>query len=146
MLRIRRIFDDSIPANREQLEQVQVILRSRFPAVKESEITSLGEKLRNPFKQRFRSILLVAETIRHKVLGFALILHEPEIRFSFLDWIAMAGGRAGGGVGGALYDRVRLEAVALGALGPFFRVPARRRRKLSGQSPAEGKPRQAAFL
>ncbi len=120
MLRIRRIFDDSIPANREQLEQVQVILRSRFPAVKESEITSLGEKLRNPFKQRFRSILLVAETIRHKVLGFALILHEPEIRFSFLDWIAMAGGRAGGGVGGALYDRVRLEAAALGALGLFF--------------------------
>ena len=120
MLRIRRIFDDSIPANREQLDQVQAILRVRFPAVKESEITSLGEKLRNPFKQRFRSILLVAETIRHKVLGFALLLHEPQIGFVFLDWIAMAGGRAGGGVGGALYDRVRMEAAALGARGLFF--------------------------
>ncbi len=120
MLRIRRIFDDSIPANREQLDQVQAILRARFPAVKESEIASLGEKLRNPFKQRFRSILLVAETIRHKVLGFALLLHEPQIGFVFLDWIAMAGGRAGGGVGGALYDRVRMEAAALGARGLFF--------------------------
>ena len=120
MLRIRRIFDDSIPANREQLDQVKAILRTRFPAVKEGEIASLGEKLRNPFKQRFRSILLVAETIRHKVLGFALLLHEPEIGFVFLDWIAMAGGRAGGGVGGALYDRVRMEAAALGARGLFF--------------------------
>ena len=120
MLRIRRIYDDSIPANRQQLEQVQAILRARFAAVPETEILSLGEKLRNPFKQRFRSILLVAETIRHKVLGFALLLHEPEIAFSFLDWIAMAGGRAGGGMGGALYDRVRMEAAALGARGLFF--------------------------
>ena len=120
MLRIRRIYDDTVPANRDRIEQVQAILRSRFSAVDESEIASLGEKLRNPFKQRFRSILLVAETLRHRVLGFALLLHEPEIGFCFLDWIAMAGGRAGGGTGGALYDRVRMEAAALEARGLFF--------------------------
>jgi acetoin utilization deacetylase AcuC-like enzyme/GNAT superfamily N-acetyltransferase len=120
MLRIRRIYDDTVPANRDRIEQVQAILRARFSAVDESEITSLGEKLRNPFKQRFRSILLVAETLRHRVLGFALLLHEPEIGFCYLDWIAMAGGRAGGGTGGALYDRVRMEAAALEARGLFF--------------------------
>jgi acetoin utilization deacetylase AcuC-like enzyme/GNAT superfamily N-acetyltransferase len=120
MLRIRRIYDDTVPANRDRIEQVQSILRSRFGAADETEIASLGEKLRNPFKQRFRSILLVAETLRHRVLGFALVLHEPEIGFCFLDWIAMAGGRSGGGTGGALYDRVRIEAAALDARGLFF--------------------------
>ncbi len=120
MLRIRRIYDDTLPANRQQVEQVQAILRSRFAAVAESEIASLGERLRNPFLQRFRPVLFVAENIRHKVLGFALMLHEPELGFCFLDWIAMAGGRAGGGTGGALYDRVRTEAAALGARALFF--------------------------
>ncbi len=120
MLRIRRIFDDVLPTNRETLEQVKVILRDRFSEVSEEEIEQLGEKLRNPFKQRFRPILFVAKTLRSSVKGFAMLLHEPEIGFCFLDWIATASGRTGGGLGGALYDRVRREAVALGAEGLFF--------------------------
>ena len=120
MLRIRRIFDDVLPANRETLEQVKVILRDRFSQVSEEEIEQLGEKLRNPFKQRFRPILFVAKTLRSRVKGFAMLLHEPEIGFCFLDWIATASGRTGGGLGGALYDRVRREAVDLGAGELFF--------------------------
>jgi acetoin utilization deacetylase AcuC-like enzyme/GNAT superfamily N-acetyltransferase len=120
MLRIRRIFDDVLPANRETLEQVKEILRDRFSEVSEEEIEQLGEKLRNPFKQRFRPILFVAKTLRSRVKGFAMLLHEPEIGFCFLDWIATAGGRTGGGLGGALYDRVRREAVDLGAGELFF--------------------------
>ncbi len=120
MLRIRSVYDDSLPINRESLQQVKEILRKRFSTVPEQEIESLGEKLRNPFKQRFRSILLVAETLRGKVLGFAMLLIEPEIGFAFLDWIAAGTGRAGGGIGGALYDRVRLESAALKAKGLFF--------------------------
>ena len=50
MLRIRRIYDDSLPLNKGTLRQVQEILRSRFSAVSEEEIALLGEKLRNPFK------------------------------------------------------------------------------------------------
>ena len=49
-----------------------------------------------------------------------MLLHEPEIEFCFLDWIATASGKTGGGLGGALYDRVRQESVALGAKGLFF--------------------------
>ncbi len=120
MLRIRRIYDDILPINRESLRQVQDILRSRFSAVPEEEISQVGEKLRNPFKQRFRTILLVAENMRNRVSGFAMLLHEPEIKFCYLDWIATASGKAGGGLGSALYDRVRREAVALEALGLFF--------------------------
>lgn len=120
MLKIRRIYDDVLPVNRETLKQVQQILRTRFAEAPPDEIDRLPEKLRNPFMQRFRSILLVAENLRHRVLGFAVLLHEPELRFCFLDWIALAGGRTGGGLGGALYDRVRLEASALETKGLFF--------------------------
>lgn len=120
MLRISRIYDDVLPVNQEKLRQVKEILRSRFTAVAEEEIEAIGEKLQNPFKQRFCSILFVAESMRGKVLGFATLLHEPEIGFAYLDWIAIATDRSGGGLGGALYERVRHEAAALKVKGLFF--------------------------
>lgn len=120
MLRIRRIHDDVLPVNREALKQVKEILRARFSEAAESEIEQIGEKLRNPFKQRFRTSLIVAENLRRKVLAFAMLLHEPEIGFCYLDWIATAGGQSRGGLGSALYDRVRGEAAALNARGLFF--------------------------
>jgi GNAT superfamily N-acetyltransferase len=120
MLRIRRIYDDIVPVNREILQQVKAILQSHFSGVPVEEIDLIGEKLRNPFKHRFRSILFVAENLRRRVLGFAMLLHEPQIGFCFLDWIASVKGMTGGGIGSALYDRVRREAVALGAKGLFF--------------------------
>lgn len=120
MFRIRRVHDDVLPVNQEILRRVREILRTRFPAADQAEIDSLGEKLRNPFKQRFRSILFVAESLNGRVQGFALLLHEPEIHFAYLDWIALASGRTGGGIGGALYERVRRECLALNVKGLFF--------------------------
>jgi acetoin utilization deacetylase AcuC-like enzyme/GNAT superfamily N-acetyltransferase len=119
-LKIRRVYDDVVPANRERLAQVKEILRKRFSDVPESEISIIGEKLRNPFKQRFRLVFFLAESIRGKVSGFASLLHEPEIGFAYLDWLATASGRTGGGIGGALYDRVRGEAKSLAVKGLFF--------------------------
>ena len=120
MLRIRRIYDNVLPVNKSTLSQVQEILRSQFSAIDPKEIESIAEKLRNPFKQRFRMILFVAESIKSKVRGFALLLHEPEIRFTYLDWIATASDRAGAGIGGALYDRIRQESLALKVSGLFY--------------------------
>jgi acetoin utilization deacetylase AcuC-like enzyme/ribosomal protein S18 acetylase RimI-like enzyme len=120
MLRIRRIYDNVLPVNQSTLKQVQDILRSQFSAVPEEEIAAIGEKLGNPFKQRFRTILFVAESIKGKVRGFAMLLHEPGIRFTYLDWIATASGRTGTGIGGALYDRIRQESTALKVAGLFF--------------------------
>lgn len=120
MFRIRRIYDDTLPLNRDTLKQVKGILRTRFSSLSEEEIEGLGERLRNPFKDRFRSILLAAENMRRRLLGFALLLHEPEIEFCFLDWIATLKGGTGGGVGGALYEGVRREASALRVDGLFF--------------------------
>ncbi len=120
MFRIRRIFDDVIPVNRDALCQVREILKKRFSEAPEQEIAHIGDKLRNPFKLRFRPILFVAENMRHKVMGFAMVLHEPEINFCYLDWIATAKETLRGGLGSALYERVRSECSSLGVSGLFF--------------------------
>jgi acetoin utilization deacetylase AcuC-like enzyme/ribosomal protein S18 acetylase RimI-like enzyme len=120
VFRIRKVPDDSTPGNAEALRQVQAIWRDRFPLVAEEDVASLGEKLRNPLKYRFRSVLLVAEGVRHQVQGFALLLHAPDLMFCYLDFIATAPERPGRGIGGALYERVREEALALGAVGVFL--------------------------
>ena len=120
MLRIRRIYDNVLPVNKGTLSQVQEILRSQFSGADEKEIERIAEKLGNPFKQRFRTILFVAESIKAKVRGFAILLHEPELHFAYLDWIATASSRTGAGLGGALYDRIRQEATALKVGGLFF--------------------------
>ncbi|MBU3916679.1 acetylpolyamine amidohydrolase, partial [bacterium] len=120
MIRIRRIYDDILPLNKGTLAQVQEILRSRFTTVSEKEIDLLPDKLRNPFKHRFRTVLFVAESMKGKVQGFATLLNEPDLRFAYLDWIATAFTRGGAGIGGALYDRVRREASALRVDGLFY--------------------------
>ena len=119
MFRIRRIYDDVVPSNKRAIEEVQAILRSQFPLAPESEAASLPEKLRNPLKYRFRSILFVAEGAQGRVKGFALLLHAPDLKFGWLDFISAATSRTGGGIGGALYERVREEALALGSTGIF---------------------------
>ena len=120
MFRIRRIYDDLLPVNRAAVLQVQEILRAQFPALTEKDIDKLPEQLRNPLKYRFRSILYVAENQRGQIQGFALLLHAPDLHFCYLEYISAAEKMTGRGIGGALYERVREEALALGTIGIFF--------------------------
>lgn len=120
MFRIRRIYDDVLPINQQAIREVAQIFREQFPAARPSDIEELPEKLRNPFKQQFRTILYVAENRQGRVTGFAIVLHEPRLKFCYLDYIATGASVRGRGVGAALYEYVRDEAVGLGALGLFF--------------------------
>lgn len=120
MFRIRRVYDDITPANKEAIAQVQEILRTQFFALSKRDIAKLPEQLRNPLKYRFRSILFVAEGARGRIIGFALLYHGPILKFCYLDYISAAEKRTGGGIGGALYERVREEALDLKSIGLFF--------------------------
>src|SRR4030042_56216 len=120
MFRIRRVYDDITPANQDALTQVQEILRTQFPLLSKKDINKLPEQLRNPMKYRFRSILFIAEGMRGHVDGLALLFHEPVLNFCYLDYISAAQWKTGGGIGGALYERVREEALDLETIGIFF--------------------------
>jgi acetoin utilization deacetylase AcuC-like enzyme len=119
VFRIRRIHDDVAPEDRAALARVQQILREQLPGIGEPAIAELPARLRNPVSAQFRSFLFVAER-RGSIEGFALLLHDPDLHFCYLDFISAARMRTGGGVGGALYQRVRDAALALKTIGIFF--------------------------
>lgn len=120
MFRIRRVLDDNLARDQRTLMQVQDLMRLHFPAMQEKDVTQLPEQLKNPLRYRFRSILFVAENTQRRLKGFALLLHAPDLAFCYLDFIAVDQRRMGAGVGGALYQEVRRESLALGAIGVFL--------------------------
>jgi acetoin utilization deacetylase AcuC-like enzyme/GNAT superfamily N-acetyltransferase len=119
MFRIRRIYDDVLPGNQAAIEGVKAIYREHFAAAIQ-DIEQLGERLRNPFQKGFRTVLYVAENSRRQVIGFAIVMHDPVLRFSFLDYLATAKRLPGRGVGAALYEHIRDEAKIAGSRGLFF--------------------------
>jgi acetoin utilization deacetylase AcuC-like enzyme len=120
MFRIWRVHDDVLPINREAIRQVQEILRAQFPLLPEQDILKIPDVLRNPLRYRFRSVLFVADDSRRRVDGFALINHDPSLNFCFLDYLATTRPKMGSGVGAALYERIREEALHLRSIGLFF--------------------------
>jgi len=120
MFRIRRIYDDVLPADKEAIAQVQKIVRDQFPLLSEDTVVQLSDALRDPLKYRFRSILFVAAGAKGLVRGFALLQHAPDLEFCYLDFISAAKQTTGGGIGSVLYERVREEALSLRAMGLFF--------------------------
>jgi len=112
VIRIRRVH--SSYRQDDVIRQVQEIFRRNFGAVAEyaEKIPTL---LDEPFSQGYRTVLLVAERGLGQVLGFALVIVFPEIRSTYLDFIAVRQGTRGGGLGGALYEAVREFSLFVGA-------------------------------
>ena len=119
MFVIRRIHDDLLSVNRRAVSAVQQMLREQFQGIPEDKINNLPNRLKEPLSNKFRTVLLVAETARG-VKGFAILLHAADLRFCFLEFIAAARFETSQGIGGALYERVREECLLLGATGLFF--------------------------
>lgn len=109
-----------MPANRAALARTQDLLSSLFPGLSNEQIEKIPRMLRNPVKYKFRPILYIAEGRSGEVQGFALLLHEPDLRFCYLDYLASDKRLSGRGIGGALYERVREEAEMLDVTGVFF--------------------------
>ncbi len=120
MFRIRKLSDARTPANRKAVAEAQEIIRAQFPGMDTAEIDKLPDRLTDPIAHRFVAELFVAERRSH-VRAVALLLYDPALEFAFLDVIANAPSvGAGSGMGGAVYERLRQEAVELGAKGLYF--------------------------
>ena len=120
MFRIHRIYDDSTPADKDAIVQVQEIMQIQFPEISKSDIRKLPKQLHNPLKYRFRTILFTAEGPKDQVKGFAILFHEPVLNFCYLDFISTAQQKMGRGIGSVLYEAIREEALYLNTLGLFF--------------------------
>ena len=120
MFRIRRVQDALLPINRFAIDQVQQIIREQFDDMSDAKIREIPEKLHNPMKFDFMTLLFVCDDRKGRVKGFALFSAEPTLGFGFLDLIALSNSTKGGGVGAALYQRVQEECVSLGFNWLFF--------------------------
>jgi acetoin utilization deacetylase AcuC-like enzyme len=120
MFIIRGIHDDARPVDQNAIEQVKAIMRSHFSTLSEEKLDEISMQLKDPLKYRFRTILYVAENRTGTVLGFALVMYAPDLNFCYLDYIATTKNTISGGIGGALYQRVKEEAVNLECIGLFY--------------------------
>jgi acetoin utilization deacetylase AcuC-like enzyme len=120
MFRIRTITGDHYPRDKAAVEQVKEILLSHFPSVGRKKFDEISEHLRDPIKYRFSIKLFVAENFSGQVKGLALLHHAPDINFCFLDYIATHKDIVSGGIGGALYQKVREVSTELESIGLFF--------------------------
>ena len=79
MFRIRKIFDDTLAANKDAIDQVLAIMRKQFPNARPEDFEKIRRQLHDPMQYKYRSILFVAEDSRDKVKGFAMLLHMPDL-------------------------------------------------------------------
>jgi acetoin utilization deacetylase AcuC-like enzyme len=117
---IRRIYDHIHPRNNTAIAQCKKILLSQFPYMTSHEANEIFEEVINPKNKKFKYILLIAEKRNQEVFGIAIASFFSKSNFFHLDYIATDHSKNTGGVGGALYERLREEALESKSLGIFF--------------------------
>ncbi|MFU8842723.1 MAG: hypothetical protein ACNA7V_02830, partial [Bacteroidales bacterium] len=107
MFRIRTITSDLTLRDKMAISQSIEILFSHFPDVQKDKFYEIPEQLKNPLKFKFSIKLLVAENSSGLVKGLAILYYAPDVNFCFLDYIATGKEIVSGGIGSALYQKVR---------------------------------------
>lgn len=120
MFRIRRVISDRYEADNQAMARVRQILESQFPGISPDKLDAIPDQLRNSLHYKLQTSLYVAESKPGVVDGFALMMYAPDLKFVYLDYIASRRGSTSGGVGSALYQRIREEVVHLGVKGIFL--------------------------
>ncbi len=120
MLRIRKISNPHLEVNVQAMNKIKEIISVQIPDLNPAKIDEISAQLTDPLKYKYEANIFVAEDGRSNIRGFALFLYMPDLQFCYLDYMAVSPGKTSGGIGGALYERVREEAEAYGAIGIFF--------------------------
>lgn len=120
MFRIRKITNPNLEGNKQIMERIKSIIRAQFPDIHLDQIDEIFRKMINPVKSKFQTTLIIADDFRGNIRGFALLMFMSDLKFCYLDFLAVTPDRPTSGVGGSIYERVREEARSLDTLGIFF--------------------------
>jgi len=102
------------------MNKIREITCMQLPDLDLKKIDEIADQLHDSLKHKYQASIFVAEDARDHLRGFAMLLFMPDLNFCYLDYIIVSPDRTSGGVGGALYERVREEALAFEAIGVFF--------------------------
>ena len=119
MFRIRKIFNPWLEGNRQSAEKVREIMELQFPGMPATQIENIFLQMRNPVGKKFQTSLVIADDYRSNIRGFAVLLYMSDLKFCYLDYLAVTPGKPTSGVGGSIYERIREEAESLGTIGIF---------------------------
>ncbi|HEU4564633.1 MAG TPA: histone deacetylase family protein [Gemmatimonadaceae bacterium] len=119
-IRFIHLFDPDHDPRRTA--EVQRIFRSYFGEVYGDYAAKIPDLLRRQGALGHRTILIVAEDPRGRVLGFALALHYPDLNATLLDFLVVDPAVRQRGIGGALYEALREYLGRLGSRGLYLEV------------------------
>ena len=120
MFRIRKISNPGLDGNRQVIDRLKEIVRIQFPGIMAQQIEDISEKMVDPVKIKYQTSIIVADDFRGNIRGFASMLFMSDLKFCFLDLLAVNPDKPTSGVGGSIYDRIREEAFSLGSIGLFY--------------------------
>ncbi len=105
MFRIRQVFDASSPQNQSVVAQVARIYQAAFAYYPEYAAT-IARLLQFEGERDFEVVLLVAEGLKNRILGFALSFAFPDLKLAYLDYVVSDPKRSRRGYGTALYEAI----------------------------------------
>lgn len=120
MFRIRKITNPNLEGNKTVIEKIKYILRQQFPDLTGSQIEAIPNQMLNPVGKKYNTSIIIADDIHGNIRGFAVFMYMSDLKFCYLDFLAVTPDRPTSGVGGSLYERVREEADSLGTIGLFY--------------------------
>ncbi len=118
--RIRQIHNNFLPSNKKAINEIIAITRDQISDLTEEYFDEIKQLFQNPFSMNMKYFFFTAEDRTGVIKGFAQISHAMDLNYIFLDLLATKAGTKGGGIGSALYQRVREEAFNLQSKGIFF--------------------------
>ena len=118
--RIRGVHDDFLPVNKRAIDFILKITKSEIADMSDEALAKIESLFTCPVINRMRHYFFVAENNHGEILGFAQMSYSLDLNFCFLDLLANNPAKRTGGIGEALYNRVREEAKFLNASGLFL--------------------------
>ncbi len=120
MFRIRKITNPYLEGNKQSITKVKRIIREQFSPITYESIDEIFRQMANPVKTKYHTLLVIADDFRGNIRGFAILLYLSDLKFFYLDFLAVTPDRPTSGVGGSIYEKLREEAASLKTIGIFF--------------------------
>jgi acetoin utilization deacetylase AcuC-like enzyme len=120
MFRIRKITNPYLEGNKQVIERIKEIIRVQFPDFIADPAEDISYRMINPVNKKYHTSLVLADDFRGNIRGFAVLMYMSDLKFCYLDLLAVTPDKPTSGVGGSIYEKIREEASALGTIGLFY--------------------------
>ena len=122
MIKIRQVYKSALQRDQLALSMVLRIYQKAF-AYYPLYAQKISDFLEFSTEYDFEVVLMVAEGVKDRVLGFTLSFYFPKLKLGYLDYLASDPQRSNRGYGAALYEATRERLQTYGCRGLFMDVP-----------------------